>query len=57
MDKLKKSERARHLARVQQDLAVDAQQLLPFSSHTGEGRDALLIALDPLLDDEESEGA
>jgi GTP-binding protein len=57
MDKLKKSERARHLARVQQDLAVDVQQLLPFSAHTGEGRDALLIALDSLLDDEESEDA
>ena len=57
MDKLKKSERARHLARVQQDLAVDTQQLLPFSSHTGEGRDALLLALDSLLSYEESEDA
>ena len=57
MDKLKKSERDSHLARVQQGLAVDAQQLLPFSSHTGEGRDALLIALDSLLGYEESEDA
>ena len=57
MDKLKKSERDSHLVRVQQDLAVDAQQLLPFSSHTGEGRDALLIALDSLLGYEESEDA
>ncbi|HCR05007.1 MAG TPA: YihA family ribosome biogenesis GTP-binding protein [Gemmatimonadetes bacterium] len=57
MDKLKKSERARHLVRVQRELVVDVQQLLPFSSHTGEGRDELLIALDSLLEDEESEDA
>ena len=54
MDKLKKSQRDRHLAHVQEDLAIDAEQLLPFSSHTGEGRDALLLALDSLLDYEES---
>ena len=57
MDKLKKSQRDRHLARVQEDLAIDTQQLLPFSSHTGEGRDALLLALDSLLGYEESEDA
>ena len=57
MDKLKKSERNDHLERVQKDLAIDTQQLLPFSSHTGEGRDALLIALDSLLGWEESENA
>jgi GTP-binding protein len=55
MDKLKKSQRDRNLARVQEVLAVDRQQLLPFSSHTGEGRDALLLALDSLLGHEESE--
>jgi len=57
MDKLKKSQREQHLARVQEELAVDPQQLLPFSSHTGEGRDALLLALDSLLSYEESEDA
>ena len=57
MDKLKKSQRDRHLARVQEGLAIDTQQLLPFSSHTGEGRDALLLALDSLLGYEESEDA
>ena len=57
MDKLKKIQRDRHLARVQEDLAIDTQQLLPFSSHTGEGRDALLLALDSLLGYEESEDA
>ena len=57
MDKLKKSQRDRHLARVQEGLAIDTQQLLPFSSHTGEGRDALLLGLDSLLGYEESEDA
>ena len=52
MDKLKKTERATHLARIQQDLAVAPEQLVPFSSHTGEGRDALLTALGALLVDE-----
>jgi GTP-binding protein len=49
MDKLKRSERAAHLARVGADLAIDEEQLVPFSSHTGEGRDELLEALAGLL--------
>ena len=55
MDKLKQSERVAHLARVQEELAIDPDQLVPFSSHTGEGRDELLAALDALLDPEGTE--
>jgi GTP-binding protein len=49
MDKLKPSQRQEHLERVRVALGVDAEQLVPFSSHTGEGRDELLEALDELL--------
>jgi GTP-binding protein len=51
MDKLKQSERKKAVARALADLALDDEQLLPFSSRTGEGRDALLAALDELLGD------
>ena len=49
LDKLKKSERAVHLERIRERLAVDPEQLVPFSSQTGEGREELLAALDALL--------
>lgn len=49
MDKLKQSERARAIARAVDELGVEKEQLVPFSSRTGEGRDALLAALDTLL--------
>jgi GTP-binding protein len=49
MDKLKQSERELHLARVREDLAIEEDQLVPFSSHTGEGREELLTALESLL--------
>ncbi len=49
MDKLKKSERDKQLERIRIDLQLDAEQLVPFSSHTGEGREELLDALDALL--------
>ncbi|MHB1193372.1 MAG: ribosome biogenesis GTP-binding protein YihA/YsxC [Longimicrobiales bacterium] len=51
MDKLKQSERKKAVARVLSDLGLDEDQLVPFSSRTGEGRDALLAALDDLLAD------
>ena len=50
MDKLKQSERKKHLERIAEELALDAEQLVTFSSHTGEGRDELLEAMDALLD-------
>lgn len=49
MDKLKRSERKKAVTRTAESLDVDEEQLLPFSSKTGEGRDALLAALDELL--------
>jgi GTP-binding protein len=51
LDKLKKSEREKAVARALADLALDEDQLVPFSARTGEGRDALLAALDDLLGD------
>ena len=50
MDKLKKAERAPSLERIRQRLGIEDDQLVPFSSHTGEGREELLDALDALLE-------
>ena len=52
MDKLKRSERARAIQRARRELQLDEEQLVPFSSKTGEGRDVLLEAVDALLEDE-----
>ncbi len=49
MDKLRSRERAGALHRVAEDLGMDEDQVLPFSSKTGEGKDALLEALEGLL--------
>jgi GTP-binding protein len=46
IDKLKWSQRKGAFDRAATRLGVDLDQLLPFSSKTGEGRDALLAALD-----------
>ncbi|HSG09822.1 MAG TPA: ribosome biogenesis GTP-binding protein YihA/YsxC [Longimicrobiales bacterium] len=51
MDKLKRSERKIAIARAIQTLSLDEDQLVPFSAKTGEGRDALLAALQTLLDE------
>ncbi|MDT8368128.1 MAG: ribosome biogenesis GTP-binding protein YihA/YsxC [Longimicrobiales bacterium] len=51
MDKLK-SQKARAVAidAAARDLRIESEQLVPFSSKTGEGRDALLGAITGLLD-------
>jgi GTP-binding protein len=49
VDKLKKAELERSRTRALEALDVDESQLLPFSAKTGEGRDALLSALEELL--------
>lgn len=49
VDKLKRSERKKAFAKAADRLGVDPEQLLPFSSKTGEGREVLLAALDALL--------
>ncbi len=49
MDKLKRSQRDESLKRAMETLGVEADQLVPFSAKTGEGRDDLLTALGGLL--------
>jgi len=49
MDKLKRSQRRRHVERAVKELGVDEEQIVPFSAKTGEGKDALLGALSGLL--------
>ncbi len=50
VDKLTRSRRARDLPGMVENLGLDGDQVLPFSSQTGEGRDELLAALEDLLD-------
>lgn len=54
IDKLTRSERARRLGEAPTRLGLDPEQIIPFSSKTGEGRDELLGALDDLLTAAES---
>lgn len=49
IDKLSKRERSQLVAEIVGRLGVDPDQVIPFSSKTGEGRDELLSALELLL--------
>jgi GTP-binding protein len=49
VDKLKGSERKKQLHEIAARLALDPDQVVPFSSQTGEGREELLAALEALL--------
>lgn len=49
VDKLKKAERSGKLAATVSALELDMEQVVPFSSQTGEGREVLLEALESLL--------
>lgn len=49
IDKLKRMERERSYPRAAEALGLDESQIVPFSSKTGEGRDALVGALEDLL--------
>jgi GTP-binding protein len=51
IDKLKKGERRSVLERATEKLGLEAEQVLPFSSKTGEGREELLAALEVLLNE------
>ncbi len=51
VDKLKRSQRQKSLERAMETLGLDEEQLLPFSSKTGEGRTELLDALEELVDE------
>ena len=53
MDKLKKAQRKNSIATAIEHLGLDEEQLLPFSSKTGEGREELLSALESLVGIEE----
>ncbi len=50
IDKLPRRERATSVERLRSTLRVDAEQLVPFSARTGEGREHLLAALEVLLE-------
>lgn len=54
MDRVPKGKHAQTLDQAAGSLGLDPEQLLPFSSRTGEGREALLSALDALLSPHES---
>lgn len=51
IDKLRARARAESVARALENLGLDEEQLVPFSSKTGEGREELLKALEALLSD------
>ena len=53
MDKLKRTEREKSVKRAMETLQLEEDQLVPFSSKTGEGRELLLEALQELVVDEE----
>jgi GTP-binding protein len=52
MDKLGKRRQQEAVQRASDLLGLDEEQILPFSSKTGEGREALLEALEGLLEEE-----
>jgi GTP-binding protein len=52
MDKLKRMARESTVATAVERLNIDEDQVLGFSSKTGEGREELLTALEDLIDDE-----
>lgn len=49
MDKLKASQRRKAIEQAVEKLGIDEEQIVPFSSKTGEGRDALVGALSSLI--------
>ena len=49
VDKLRKAEVTARIADLAHRLGLDVEQIVPFSSKTGEGRDELAIALETLL--------
>ena len=51
VDKLKRSQRKKQFGSIAKELGLDMEQILPFSSVTGEGRDELLRALEGLLEE------
>lgn len=56
VDKLSSTRRERMIKQAGTELGVDDEQLLPFSSVTGEGREDLLAAIEAVLELEEPDG-
>lgn len=54
VDKLKRSQRASRIETLTRQLGLGTEQIVPFSSKTGEGRELLLTALDALLQKEDA---
>jgi GTP-binding protein len=50
VDKLPRGRRTAKVAELTRELGLDPEQVVPFSSVTGEGRELLLAALDDVLD-------
>ena len=57
IDKLRQLQRERAMDAASRALQMDAEQILPFSSKTGEGREPLLDALESLFEKENREPA
>lgn len=57
VDKLKPSQRERQLADVVKSLGIDAEQAVPFSALTGEGREELLESVHALLTEDAEDEA
>lgn len=55
IDKLTHSARPKKIKALAAGLQLELEQVIPFSSKTGEGRDELLAALDDLLGEEDGE--
>lgn len=50
IDKLTRAQRQRRIAELMEQLGVDAEQVIPFSAETGEGRDDLAEAIVSLVE-------
>ena len=57
VDKLSPPQAARRMEELARSLGMDMDQLIPFSSHTGQGRDELAAAIEQLVEDAERERA
>jgi GTP-binding protein len=55
VDKLSGNQRGKRIPRLAQDIKADLDQIVPFSSKTGEGRDDLIASLADLLDLDEAD--
>jgi GTP-binding protein len=56
-DKLSKSAARQRAAEIARDLALESEQVIPFSAHSGEGRAELLEAITDLVEAKPVEGA